>query len=95
MLNLSILDGWWPEACIHGVNGWQFGDGSESDDTGELDKHDFKALKKVLRDEVLPTYYEPREQWIRMMAESIRTTREPFAMKRMIAAYEGKMYRKA
>ncbi|TMA60746.1 MAG: alpha-glucan family phosphorylase [Deltaproteobacteria bacterium] len=20
--NLSVLDGWWPEACRHGVNGW-------------------------------------------------------------------------
>ena len=28
VLNCSILDGWWPEACIDGVNGWQFGDGS-------------------------------------------------------------------
>ncbi len=25
VLNLSTLDGWWPEACKHGVNGWQFG----------------------------------------------------------------------
>ena len=23
VLNLSILDGWWPEGCVHGVNGWQ------------------------------------------------------------------------
>ncbi len=94
VLNLSILDGWWPEACVHGVNGWQFGDGFESTDADELDKHDFKALKKVLRDEVLPTYYDQRERWIRMMAESVRTTREPFAMKRMLAEYEGKMYKR-
>ena len=32
VLNVSILDGWWPEACNHGVNGWQFGDGFESED---------------------------------------------------------------
>ena len=25
--NCSILDGWWPEACIHGVNGWAIGNG--------------------------------------------------------------------
>jgi starch phosphorylase len=27
VLNLSVLDGWWPEGCVHGVNGWQIGDG--------------------------------------------------------------------
>lgn len=30
VLNLSTLDGWWPEACIHGENGWQFGDSFHS-----------------------------------------------------------------
>ena len=24
--NLSILDGWWPEGCEHGVTGWKIGD---------------------------------------------------------------------
>jgi starch phosphorylase len=31
-LNVSILDGWWPEACEHGVNGWRIGDESEHAD---------------------------------------------------------------
>src|SRR5206468_96216 len=26
-LNLSVLDGWWPEGCRHGINGWAIGDG--------------------------------------------------------------------
>src|SRR5689334_17621417 len=26
VLNFSVLDGWWPEACIHGENGWALGD---------------------------------------------------------------------
>ena len=25
VLNFSVLDGWWPEGCVHGVNGWQLG----------------------------------------------------------------------
>src|SRR5690606_28061263 len=29
VLNVSVLDGWWPEACEHGVNGWQIGGGFE------------------------------------------------------------------
>lgn len=94
VLNLSILDGWWPEACMHGINGWQFGDGFESEDVGALDRNDYKAFRKVLRDEVLPCYYEDRPHWIGMMAESIRSTRDAFGMKRMLDEYETKMYRK-
>ena len=29
VLNLSILDGWWPEGCWHGSTGWQIGGGYE------------------------------------------------------------------
>lgn len=94
VLNLSILDGWWPEACNHGVNGWQFGDGFESEDTLELDKHDFKALKKILKEEVMPTWHDHRERWIKMMAESIKSTKDAFGMKRMLDDYETKMYKK-
>src|SRR5690606_20238127 len=36
VLNLSILDGWWPEACRHGINGWQFGEGFEHEDEDVL-----------------------------------------------------------
>ena len=95
VLNLSILDGWWPEACEHGVNGWQFGDGFESEDVEVLDKHDYKAFRKVLRDEVFPMYYDHRERWIAMMAESIRSTRVPFGMKRMLTEYDKLMYRRS
>src|SRR5574338_338532 len=30
--NLSILDGWWPEGCEHGVTGWKIGDPDPQDD---------------------------------------------------------------
>src|SRR5204862_3071740 len=32
VLNLSILDGWWPEGCVHGVTGWAIGDETAGDD---------------------------------------------------------------
>lgn len=92
VLNLSILDGWWPEACNHGVNGWQFGDGYENEDEDKLDKHDFKAFKKVLTNEVLPVYYSDRQKWIEMMNASIRSTRDTFGVKRMLDEYYAHMY---
>ena len=93
VLNLSILDGWWPEACVHGVTGWQFGDGFEHEEEEIQDAHDLKALYKVLLEEVIPTYYENKSAWIDMMRESILQTKEPFAVKRMLEEYYELLYK--
>ena len=92
VLNLSILDGWWPEACQHGVNGWQFGDGFEHTEDAVLDRHDYKAFKQVLVEQVLPTYYDHRNRWIDMMAASILSTREAFGIERMLREYYERLY---
>lgn len=93
VLNLSILDGWWPEACVHGVTGWQFGDGFEHEEEEIQDAHDLKALYKVLLEEVIPTYYENKSAWMDMMRKSILQTKEPFAVKRMLEEYYELLYK--
>lgn len=92
VLNFSILDGWWPEACRHGINGWQFGDGFESEDESVQDAHDMRALYKVLLDEVIPTYYMNKDKWAEMMHQSILGIREGFGIKRMLDEYFHLMY---
>ena len=97
VLNCSILDGWWPEACRHGVNGWQFGDAKEmKNDTesakNKIDQHDLKALYKVLKEEVLPTYYNDRKKWTAMMRASILDTKDYFAVGRMLKEYYDLLY---
>jgi len=94
VLNCSILDGWWPEACIDGVNGWQFGEGVGLDDLSEteLDKHDTQCLYDTLINRVMTTYYDDREKWVEMMKESIRTTSYEFSVERMLDEYYNKMY---
>ena len=94
VLNCSILDGWWPEACIDGVNGWQFGDGVGLDDLSvvELDKHDTQALYDTLINKVIITYYGNREKWVEMMKESIKTTSYEFSVERMLDEYYNKLY---
>lgn len=95
VLNLSTLDGWWPEACNHGVNGWQIGDAFESTDEAEQDAHDRAALYRVLLDEVVPTYYDDRDRWVEMMRNSIRATREQFSVARMLREYDENLYNPA
>lgn len=92
VLNLSILDGWWPEACEHGVNGWQIGNGFESSDIKTQDENDLKDLYRVLLEEVIPTYYNNHVKWVEMMKNSILSTKDKFAVKRMLEEYYEKMY---
>lgn len=96
VLNCSILDGWWAEACNHGVNGWQFGDGLGLDELGEkeLDYHDCKCLYEVLLNSVIPMFYNDKDKWENMMRESVKTAIESFSMDRMIAEYYQKIYTK-
>src|SRR5690606_21385145 len=93
VLNVSVLDGWWPEACEDGVNGWQIGGGFESDDEAAQDAHDLADLYRVLLDEVIPTYYDDRDRWTAMMRASIQTTRDAFSARRMVTEYVERLYR--
>ncbi|HKP72651.1 MAG TPA: alpha-glucan family phosphorylase, partial [Pyrinomonadaceae bacterium] len=55
-LNLSILDGWWPEG-YDGTNGWAIGDTSTDGATEDEDVRDAESFYRVLEEEVVPTYY--------------------------------------
>jgi starch phosphorylase len=86
VLNLSILDGWWPEGCEHGVNGWAIGDTHAGDDTRDLD-----ALHRALRHDVLPAWQD-RARWLRMMQASIAMGSTRFSSDRMVREYASLLY---
>ncbi len=92
VLNASVMDGWWPEACQDGVNGWDIGGGFESDDEAALDAHDRAALVEVIAQKVLPLYESDRAGWIRMMRASVATTRDAFSAERMLRQYVETLY---
>ena len=56
-LNLSVLDGWWAEA-YDGRNGFAIGMGETHSSTDMHDRRDAASLRSVLRDEVMPLYYD-------------------------------------
>ena len=95
-LNLSILDGWWAEA-YDGLNGFAIGTGSTHSDVNTNDARDGQNLYRVLRDEVIPLYYErdvdglPRG-WIKRMKRTIRTLGWRFNADRMVMDYTRKCY---
>ena len=92
-INLSILDGWWPEA-YNGKNGWAFGGETPS---GSRDAADAAALYTLLEKEVVPLYYKSSidgipHGWVKMMKESIKTTSAAFSARRMVKEYVNKYY---
>ena len=87
-LNCSILDGWWPEACRHGVNGWAIGDGAT---VPNQDDHDFDALYRVLEGDVLPAWAD-RARWVGMMQASIADVAKGFSASRMVREYFARLY---
>ncbi len=92
VLNVSILDGWWPEICQHGINGWAIGDEMVPEDETEQDKRDAGYLYQVLTEEVIPTFEKDKAKWSTMMIKSIEDTRGAYSASRMINDYCEKMY---
>jgi starch phosphorylase len=95
-LNLSVLDGWWAEA-FDGLNGFAIGGGRTHTDPDMHDRRDAEDLNRVLREQVIPLYYErdvdglPRG-WIRRMKRTIRTLGWRFNADRMVMDYTLKAY---
>lgn len=89
ILNVSVLDGWWPEGCIHDVNGWEFGHGYEGPQADEID---LAGLYQVMLGQVVPTFYQNRQKWTRMMRAAIDMSVEQFSANRMMHEYFERMY---
>jgi starch phosphorylase len=86
VLNFSVLDGWWPEACKHGENGWAIGKDAESDQAQDLE-----SLYTTLEHEILPTFAD-RARWVAMMQASIAMAEEGFSSDRMVREYFERLY---
>jgi starch phosphorylase len=95
-LNLSVLDGWWAEA-YDGLNGFAIGTGRTHSNMDVHDTRDGEDLYRVLRDELIPLYYQrdrdglPRG-WIKRMKRTIRTLGWRFNADRMVMDYTQKCY---
>ena len=95
--NVSILDGWWPEGCEHGVTGWKIGDPDPKDDAfddknaARMDVRDRGLIYKVLEKEVLPAFGK-RAKWIAIMRASIAMSQWRFSSDRMLEDYATRVY---
>ncbi len=86
--NLSILDGWWAEGCVDGVNGWAVGQDWDTRD----DDRDANALYESLEQRVLPAFYGDRDTWRAIQRAAIATA-PAFSAERMVREYAGRYYK--
>ena len=89
-LNLSILDGWWPEA-YDGGNGWAIGDTNDWSDLVAQDSFDVESLYSLLETEIVPAFQQPKK-WTKKMAHAIATCAPVYNTHRMVMDYLNKMY---
>lgn len=83
VLNLSVLDGWWLEACIEGMTGWS---------VGSHEAPSAEDLYDKLESEVLPLYHQDRDRWVWMMKQAIGKIPCYFNTQRMMRRYAAEAY---
>lgn len=86
-VNMSVLDGWWREACKDRVNGWAIGDDEDQDDQ--------MAASDLYRDleDMVTTYYANPRKWLSIMRRSISDITPYFNTHRMVMEYYRNYYR--
>ena len=94
--NLSILDGWWPEA-YDGTNGWAIGTEQEYDNLDAQDWDDAQHLYQLLENEVAPAYYDRDDsgvsaRWVAIAKAAIMTCAPKFSTQRMLKEYVNRLY---
>ena len=85
--NLSVLDGWWSEGCVNGINGWAVGNPDEISDELDADH-----LYNLIENSVIPSYYGDQDDWSDMMKESIKTGIS-YTSHRMVMDYKNQYYK--
>ncbi len=91
ILNLSVLDGWWPEG-FDGGNGWAIGGHRGYQDEARADEADADELYELLEQEVVPLYYQRDEDgvpraWMERAARAIASVTPRFNAERMVKDY--------
>ena len=99
VLNMSTLDGWWPEGYVPD-GGWVIGDGEEYADSDYRDMVEAQSIYSILENEVVPLFYNrsadnlPRT-WIQKMKTTIKWVAPRFSTHRMLADYTRRFYNPA
>lgn len=93
VINFSVLDGWWVEGWIEGVTGWAIGPHPDEQlSTEETKIRELDDLYNKLEYIIIPMFYQKRDEWIKMMENSIGKIAYYFNSHRMMRRYVTEAY---
>jgi len=91
--NFSVLDGWWLEACIEGINGWGIGPKSAwTDLSHSIDMQDLNDIYGKLEFIILDLYYKNFSFYLKIMKMAVSTIAPHFNTNRMVSEYVTNLY---
>ncbi|TFC52389.1 glycosyltransferase family 1 protein [Cryobacterium sp. TMT1-21] len=98
-LNLSILDGWWPE-YYDGNNGWAIPTADAAGDAAERDRLEADALYELIEHQVAPKFYDRNadgvpERWVGSIRQTLAKLSPELNAGRMVRQYVQELYRPA
>jgi len=94
-INFSTDDGWIPEFIHHGQNGFVVPKADYANmSVHDQDEYDLNKLYEILENEVLPTYYERKNDWYQITKNAMKDIRTPFDSNRMANEYYELMYKR-
>ncbi len=91
-VNLSTNDGWIPEFARHGHNAFVIPEANVNQHTEVQDEHDHRHLLQILRQEIIPCYYEKPADWLQIAKNSMREVFPQFDSHRMADEYYQRLY---
>jgi starch phosphorylase len=93
VVNFGVLDGWWIEGWIEGVTGWSIGpEPGEKVSYEEARNRELEDFYGKLEHMIIPMFYHRRDEWIRMMNNSIGMVASFFNSHRMMRRYVTEAY---
>jgi starch phosphorylase len=88
VVNFSVLDGWWIEGWIEGVTGWSIGPQPEEYLSGEESRlAELDDIYNKLYYIIVPMYYERKDEWFKLINNSIGMIAYYFNSHRMMRRY--------
>jgi starch phosphorylase len=87
--NFSVLDGWWIEGHIEGYTGWSIGPSPDVPSDPERDADDLYYKLETI---IIPTFYNDKKTWIRIMQNAIGKNAYYFNSHRMMRRYVTEAY---
>ena len=94
-LHFSTYDGWTVEGTFPGINGYTIEYPGLDDDIPWEERHwkDHRCMMNTFENEIIPTYYNNKEEWARLMRQAMRTAEGYFNSDRMVIEYFNRIYK--